>query len=295
MPPQRAPTKVDDNKRMITSLDPGVGDNKLKILTLPEASFLSQQSEEALLREGELGALIFFIRAPAGATVRLYNERTAESAEPPLMRIPNVFALDKQACRDLVTWRRTQIDRTTQAALLNQSSYGDEFRHLDLADFEHRSPRVEDSRHYPLARWTHWMIRAPGGIPVDIDISEVRVFELNIKTRFDLVPEPRRPVTAPGESGDRGNYKSSLLQHAIRAAELFWGPRVQEGEPSTYPDTAVVIRWLQNQDPSLSLSLAKNIASVIRPDFAPKVRVSREPPEDRDPPRKRAGAKHGPA
>lgn len=260
---------------------------KFKMLTLKEASFLSQEREDALLHEGELGTLTFFVRVPAGATIHLYNERTAETAEPPLMRIPHLLFLDSSACTELITWKRAEIGRASLGASLLTTTHGDQLRLKKPADYGTSAPQAEDDTRFVLRKWTHWNITLANGAPLEVEMDAVRVFEAAIEHRFELNLEPRVDFNSAAVSGGQENYKSDLLQYANQAAHLHWGRNVKEDDTSTYPDTDEIVKWLRIRHEGLTESLARSIASIIRPDFAPSTRVSKEPKELRDPPRKR--------
>lgn len=258
-----------------------------RMLTIEEACFLSQESREALLRKGELGSLTFFVRVPAGAKVRLYNERNCQRGDPPLMQIPQILCLDKEACTQMLTWGRAQIGQVTLGASLSMSARGDHFRVLRPEDAEAPAGEVRDVRHFPLARWTHWKVEGQAGAQVEVEASSLRVFQSDIEELFDLRVKPRRELSATAGSGEQENYKSSLLQFANQAAWLFWGRTVDKDETSTWPAVEDIVRWLRTRDETVSESLAKSIAAAIRPDFAPRARVSKELKDVRDPPKKR--------
>jgi hypothetical protein len=263
------------------------GPSKLKALTLKQASFLSQESEEVLLQEGELGNLTFFIRVPAAAVVRLFNERTGETGEPPLMRTPNVLALDRQAFTEFRAWGgRAHVGTARLGAGLNED--GDQFRLMSPSDCEPRIAHTRETSRIP--RWTHWKVAHRDGTSLEVDAHTAFVFRSDVTRHFNLDLKPYGQYDSENESGEverHENFKSNLLQYANQAAYLFWGRSVDERDTSTYPDTERIVEWLRGMDEDLSESLAKSIAAIIRPDFAPSTRVSRQPKELRDPPRRK--------
>lgn len=263
---------------------------KLKILTLAEASFLSQASEQRLLHDGELGALTFFVLVPGGARVQLYNERTAEHGDPPLMRVPNILALDRDACTALRTWRRTHVSKAALGASFSATTRGDHLRQLTPGDCESDASGGDDGLRFQLRRWTHWKVTLPSGAPLEVDLDSVRVFEAAIKQRYGLNLLPRgtyEAVDPLGRREQRDNYKSDLLQYLNQAARIFWGPDRDTDDIAPYPQTAEIVKWLRAQDERFSASLAEAAASIIRPNHVPSTRLSKEAKVVRDPQRKR--------
>lgn len=263
---------------------------KLKILTLEEASFLAQATEQRLLDEGELGALTFFVLVPGGARIQLYNERTAETGDPPLMRVPNILALARNACTELRTWKRTHVSTAALGASFSATSRGDHFRQLTPGDCESDSSRADQGPRFQPRRWTHWKVTLPSGAPLEVDLDSVRVFEAAIKQQYGLTLLPRgtyEAVDPLGRPEQRDNYKSDLLQYLNQAARIFWGPDRDSDDIAPYPQTAEIVKWLRAQDERFSASLAEAAASIIRPNHVPSTRLSREAKVVRDPQRKR--------
>lgn len=263
---------------------------KLKILTLAEASFLSQASEQRLLHEGELGALTFFVLVPGGAMVQRYNERTAETGDPPSMQRPNILALDRDACTELRTWRRTYVSKVALGASFSPTTRGDHFRQLTPGDCESDASGADQGLRLQLRRWTHWKVTLPTGAPLEVDLDSVRIFEAAIKRRFELTLLPRgtyEAVDPLGRREQRENYKSDLLQYLNQAARIFWGPDRDSDDIAPYPQTAEIVEWLRAQDERFSPSLAEAAASIIRPNHVPSTRLSKEAQVVRDPQRKR--------
>lgn len=281
----------------------------LRILTLKEACFLSQEREQSLLREGELGRLTFFIRVPAGAAIRLHNERTGETGVPPLMRIPNVLTLDMQAYAELTAWDgRAHVWRAPLGGSLGLDKDTIEFRLLRPQDFnpvpddvvtrENAAAAQETESsgsgsgaggtthlRFSLPQWTHWKVESPFAVRTD----DLFVFESDIRRRFDLDVLPRgtyEVIGADGKPQQRKNYQSSQLQYLNRAASIFWGPDADTDDEEPYPDTNEIVEWLCRFG-GFSESLARAAASIIRPDHVPSTRVSKEAGTVRDPAKKK--------
>jgi hypothetical protein len=171
----------------------GPSATKYRFLTLAEASFLSQQPLETLVAEGESGSLTLFVRPPAGAAFRLYNERTGETADPASMRTPNILVLPPAACRELISWKQAQVRQASLAASLGTSVHGDHFRWLKPNDCHPTlSPGNHGGRFVP-DQWTHWSITLPSGAPLDIEMSDLRVLKTEVERRFGLEAPKEAP------------------------------------------------------------------------------------------------------
>lgn len=85
---------------------------------------------------------------------------------------------------------------------------------------------------------------------------------------------PEDPAAIPQQQVERIQtgaitkpYHSKFLVLALQASTKFW-ERADRNDKTTHPEQADIIGFLKERDSKLSDAMAKNIASVIRPEWA---------------------------
>lgn len=198
----------------------------LRILNLEQACLLSQEPKDSLLREGELGALTFFIRVPSGAEVRLYNQRTNAVGEPSLMCIPNVLALDEQAYAEFRVWNgQAHVSLCPRGGNLYMDQGRLQFEllspqgRLPVGRLDAKDTSDADDKHYqrrPPPQWTHWRVTFQNN-PVKVTPDDIFILDLDIKRRFG---QNLLPSGSPTPSASSAELSKDDFKHEDYAGQL---------------------------------------------------------------------------
>ena len=235
--------------------------NFAKIYSLAAAASRTNVTPNEILRAAANGKLKLIVAIPPGAPLCLLcvtGSSKEYGAQAP-MRSPNFLLLEGQHCHSLNLTGRATLRESRMGYVYDAD---EEFRELHPADCGDDLPVAASEIPYNdiRRRWNSWAIHDPvHNTPLNFVTEDVSVTDAELERHFF------GPVPLPGNVG--GNFKSEYLQALNRAALIFWGnEKVAQEDKTTHPKTSAIVDWLVNM--GFSRTLAKNGASIIRPEFA---------------------------
>lgn len=159
-------------------------------------------------------------------------------------------------------------------------TWGDEYNNFDKADantipysiatkdFLYQAINtgdISENLYFKKSYTTEFLNNLLGDNLPDIDVT---LSELSKQTEQQTINTEQNNISATVATF---NEQPPALKAANKAFNIFWG-NAHPAEPDTHPINKTVIAWLVTQD--ISPTKAKQIAEIIRPDWAAKGRRS---------------------